>query len=76
MKDIRILKQKIAEIEEKKDLLENVKKLLPVDEDYVEVKVRGTPFRLPKKLFEEEHRKIVKVMEKEINDLEKDPDFN
>lgn len=60
-------------IEEKKDLLENVKKLLP-DEDMVEVKVRGTKFSLPKALFIAQHKKIIQNMEDEIIKLE--DDFN
>lgn len=69
--NLKILKQAKdieKEILEKKDLLENVKKLLP-KEDIVEVKVRGTKFNLPKGLFIQEHKKIMKSMEEEIDDL-------
>jgi len=58
-----------VQIDEKKDLLANVKKLLPA-EKVVKVKIRGTKFYLPKALFIKEHKKIIKDMEDEIGTLE------
>jgi len=62
------LKIKIAE---QKDLYANVLKLLP-EGDTVEVKIRGTKFHLPKKLFVAEHKKISNKMKKDIAKLEKE----
>ena len=56
---------------EKKDLLENVKKLLPQKEKVVEVRVRGTVFELSKSLFTAQLNKLIKKMEEEIKDLGK-----
>ena len=62
------------EILEQKDLLKNVKKLLPQDENEVEVRIRGTIFKLSKGLFVAELDKKIKGMEKDINDLEQQLD--
>ncbi len=58
------------DIEEKKDLLENVKKLLPKDDSDVEVKIRGTKFHLPKKFFVVQLDQKIKAMEGEVASLE------
>ena len=62
------------EILEQKDLLKNVKKLLPQDENEVEVRIRGTIFKLSKGLFAVELDKKIKGMEKNIKDLEQQLD--
>lgn len=54
------------DILEQKDLLENVKKLLPKDSKNVTVKIRGTEFELPAKLFTAQLKGKVKTMEDDI----------
>ena len=74
MKEFKLNKAKelSKEIEEEKDLLENVKKLLPQEGNSVTVKIRGTKFELPKRLFVAQLDQKVKDMEKEIDNKEEE----
>mgnify|MGYP001561768377 CR=1 FL=1 len=57
-------------INENKEMLESTKNLLPIEENEIEVRIKGTSFHLSKAIFVAEHKKIIKKMEDDIKTKE------